>query len=152
MLLFNGWDRDNGSGTECTVAVNSWMSFHFLHCNAFTIQSHENVCVQTVLFLPGDSSQHSPVEVTKPVLRQQKGSHASCGQCSSPMTCLNQQVHVAAQKTLLHVDIFTAVGQQEGLSVTWRRNIWPLDNETEIALFTITYCVMWLQFAIPKIC
>lgn len=72
------------------------------------------------MFPPGDSSQHSPVGLTEWVLRQQQGGHAPRGQRAPPMTRLNQQVHVAAQKTLLHVDIFTAVGQQKGLSVTWR--------------------------------
>lgn len=71
---------------------------------------------------PGDGGQHSAVGVAERVRRQQRGGHSSCGQRSPPVTRLDQQVHVAAQKELLHVDIFTAVGQQEGLPVTWRRN------------------------------
>lgn len=71
-----------------------------------------------VVFLPGDSSQHSPVGISVRVLRQQQSRHAPCGQRSATMTCLNQQLHVAPQEALLHVDIFTAVGQQEGLPVT----------------------------------
>lgn len=70
------------------------------------------------MFLPADSSQHCPIRVTVCVLGQQQSGHASCGQCSTPMARLNQQVHVGAQKPLLHVDIFTAVGQQESLTVT----------------------------------
>lgn len=81
--------------------------------------------VLTGLFPPGDSSHHSLVGFTKWVLRQQQGSHAPCGQGTPPMTCLNQQIHVAAQKMLLHVDIFTPVRQQERLSVAWWRDTWP---------------------------
>lgn len=71
---------------------------------------------------PGDGGQHSAVGVAEGIWRQQQGGHASCSQRSPPVTRLDQQVHVAAQKALLHVDIFTTVGQQEGLPVTWRRN------------------------------
>lgn len=54
------------------------------------------------------------------------------------MTRLNQQVHVTAQKTLLHIYIFTPVGQKEILPVTWRGNTWPVDlNGTRTAFSQI---------------
>lgn len=70
--------------------------------------------------------------ITEWIQRQQRGSHASCGQCSPPMTRLNQQVHVTPQETLLHVDIFTAVGQQEGLPVTCRRSTFSFNTNEYI--------------------
>lgn len=70
------------------------------------------------MVIPFNRIQHSLVGVTKWVLRQQQGGHASRGQGSTAMTCLDQEIHVAVQKALLHVDIFTAVRQQESFPVT----------------------------------
>lgn len=70
---------------------------------------------------PCDSGQHSLVGVTAWIRGQQRRSHAPGGQRSPPMARLNQQVHVAAQEALLHVDIFTAVRQEEGLPATCTR-------------------------------
>lgn len=106
--------------TENTASVNPSQIFCPAVLLVFSLMNMQ-VCGQ---FVPGDSSQHSSVGVTERVMRQQQGGHASCGQSSPPVTRLNQQVHVAAQKTLLHVDVFTAVRQQEGLSVSWKRNTW----------------------------
>lgn len=78
--------------------------------------------MSTEKLVPCDRVHHSSVGVTVRVLRQQQSRHATCSQCSTPMTCLNQQVHVAAQETLLHVYVLAAVRQQEGPSVTCRRD------------------------------
>lgn len=69
--------------------------------------------------LPGDSGQDPPIEGTVlPLWWQQLRRHAPGGQSPPPVARLNQQVHVAFQEPLFHVDIFAAVWKQEGWSVT----------------------------------
>lgn len=105
------------------------------HSVSWSQQELWAACEQT----PRHRSQHSPVGVCVGVGGEQQGSHASSGQCPPTMARLNQQVHVAAQKTLLHVDVFASVRQQEVVTVTWKSNhgFWWRSEIKQITYFVL---------------
>ena len=83
-----------------------------------------------VVMAPCDISQHGTVGRDVPGRGQQGGSHAPGGQGPAAVAGLHQEVHVAAEETLLHVDVLTAVREEEGLPVSCRgQNHSPLTHQ-----------------------
>lgn len=68
--------------------------------------------------LPDDSTEDCAVEGAVFVRGQQKCGHPPSGQSATPMTGLDQQVHVTPQEAFFHVYVLAAVREQEVRTLT----------------------------------